>query len=89
MVIDRREFKRSALWSAALTVPAFLLGLFMFDVHGEHAFEFTAPLGGFELPHARQLQVKRGMRANVKMTGPPTHAAKPPPAVVGPCRLTS
>jgi hypothetical protein len=27
-------------------------------------------------------------QANVKMTGPPTLAAKPPPAVVGPCRLT-
>ena len=30
-----------------------------------------------------------GMRFNVKMTGPPTRAAKPRPAVVGPCRLTS
>jgi len=28
------------------------------------------------------------MRPNVKMTGPPTFAAEPPPAVVGPCRLT-
>jgi hypothetical protein len=28
------------------------------------------------------------LRLNVKMTGPPTQAAKPPPAVVGPCRLT-
>jgi hypothetical protein len=28
------------------------------------------------------------MRDNVKMTGPPTLAAKPPPAVAGPCRLT-
>jgi hypothetical protein len=28
------------------------------------------------------------MKANVKMTGPPTPAAKPPPAVVGLCRLT-
>jgi hypothetical protein len=27
--------------------------------------------------------------SNVKMTGPPTFAAKPPPAVVGPCRLIS
>jgi hypothetical protein len=25
----------------------------------------------------------------VEMTGPQTLAAKPPPAVVGPCRLTS
>jgi hypothetical protein len=29
------------------------------------------------------------MSSNVKMTGPPTHAAKPQRAVVGPCRLTS
>jgi hypothetical protein len=30
-----------------------------------------------------------GLRHNVKMTGPPTLAAKPPSVVVGPCRLTS
>jgi hypothetical protein len=29
------------------------------------------------------------MRSNVKMTGQQHLAAKPPPAVVGPCRLTS
>jgi hypothetical protein len=29
------------------------------------------------------------LRFNVKMTGPPTQAAKPQCAVVGPCRLTS
>ena len=29
------------------------------------------------------------LRVNVKMTGPPTSAAEPPPAVVGPRRLTS
>jgi hypothetical protein len=41
------EFKRSAIWSAALTIPIFLLGLFLFDAHGAHVFQFTAPLGLF------------------------------------------
>jgi hypothetical protein len=34
------------------------------------------------------LRFSRKRRFNVKMTGPPTLAAEPPPAVVGPCRLT-
>ena len=39
------ELRRIAVWTAALTVPLFLLGLFLFDIHGEHIFSFTAPLG--------------------------------------------
>ena len=44
-----------------------------------------------EVPRTRSVSrsVSRmvNMRSNVKMTGPPKQAAKPPPAVVGPCRL--
>ena len=39
------ELRRIAVWTAALTVPLFLLGLLLFDVHGVHIFGFTAPLG--------------------------------------------
>jgi hypothetical protein len=39
------ELKRSAAWSAALAVPIFLLGLFLFDAHGTHVFQFTGALG--------------------------------------------
>ena len=39
------EVRRIAVWTAALTVPMFLLGLFLFDIHGEHIFSFTTPMG--------------------------------------------
>jgi len=37
--------EKSAIWSACLTVPFFLFGLYLLDVHGKHFFSFTAPLG--------------------------------------------
>ncbi len=62
------ELKRSALWSAVLTVPIFLLGVFLFDVHGKHLFEFAMPLGlAIILPwaaiHDSGLQYRLGLGA--------------------------
>lgn len=39
------ELKRCAAWSAALTIPVFLFGIFLFEPHGTHAYEFTGLLG--------------------------------------------
>jgi hypothetical protein len=39
------EFKRSAILCAWLTIPIYLFGLYLFDVHGSHMFEFTSPIG--------------------------------------------
>jgi hypothetical protein len=39
------EFKRSAILCAWLTIPIYLFGLYLFDVHGSHMFEFTSFIG--------------------------------------------
>jgi hypothetical protein len=57
----------------------------------EHDARFTAfaAPAWLEAPKTLQEPERSSPRHNVKMTGPPTLAAKPPCAVVGPCRLTS
>lgn len=62
------ELKRSALWSAGLTVPIMLLGFFLLDAHGTHVFQFAAPLGlAIILPvaaiHDSGLQYRLGLSA--------------------------
>ena len=39
------ELRRCAAWSAALTIPVFLFGIFLFNPRGTHAYGFTGLLG--------------------------------------------
>ena len=54
-----------------------------------HSWQIS-DLARFDASQTRHLQSFWGMLwFNVEMTGPQQRAAEPPPAVVGPCRLTS
>jgi hypothetical protein len=69
---------------AGYAAPAFATRATVEHNAGLAALEARAMFARLEATH----ETRRPPMYNVKMTGPPTLAAKPPPAVVGPCRLT-
>src|SRR5438105_2952090 len=58
------------------------------EIH-DRARRLQHPLAPQVLSRNVVQELRLHVMSNVKMTGPPTCAAKPPPAVVGPCRLAS